>query len=115
MALAKSKGSITPLTASGQSPEVTLAASYRQSAFIRNINGTGSITAAATVRVQVRPQASVVWYELASFLFATTASLTETRVVPLPDDATGVRIDYTVPTGGTGHSVDAEFGQITAY
>lgn len=115
MALAKTKGGITPLTSSGQTPEISLASSYRQSAYIRNLNGAGTITVGAAVRVQVRPLSSSVWYELASLIFGTVASTTETRVVPLPDDASGVRLDYTAPTGGTGHSVDAEFGQITAY
>ncbi len=115
MALAKSKGGITPLTASGQTPEISLAASYRQSAYIRNINGTGTLTAGATVRVQVRPLASAAWYELASLIFGTAASASETRVIPLPDDAAGVRLDYVTPIGGTGHSLDAEFGQVTSY
>lgn len=115
MALTKSKSGITPLAASGQTPEISLAASYRHSAYIRNANGTGTITVGATVRVQVRPQASSAWYELAALIFGTTASAAETRVIPLPDDATGVRLDYVAPTGGSGHTLDAEFGQVAAY
>jgi hypothetical protein len=78
-----------------------------------------AITAGALVKVQVRPQGSAAWFDLLSLAFGTTAApapaSAETRVVPLPDDAAEARLEYAVPTGSSGHTLDAEIGQITAY
>jgi hypothetical protein len=115
MALLKTRTSVAQLTAAGQSATVSIASSYRHSCYIRHANGTGTITAGATVRVQCRPQSSSTWHELLSLAFGTTASAVETRVVPLPDDAAEVRVDYSAPTGSTGHTLDTEVGQITTY
>lgn len=103
------------LTASGQSSTVTLTTGYRKSFYLAHANGTGTITAGGTCRVQARPTGSSQWCELASLAFGTTASAVETRVVPLPDDAAEARLDYTLPTGGSGHSLDGEVGLVTAY
>mgnify|MGYP005851748227 CR=1 FL=1 len=115
MALTKSSSSITTLTATGTSTTVSVASSYRHSCYIRHINGTGTITAGGIARVQCRPQSSTTWYTHLSTVFSQMASATETRVVPLPDDAAEVRIDYVAPVGSTGHSLDVEVGQITSY
>jgi hypothetical protein len=113
--LAKTHQAITQLTATGQSIALTTAA-YRQSVYIQHVNGTGTITAGASVAVQVRPAGSTTrWYTLLTLAFGTTASATETRVVPLPDDAGSVRLDYTAPSGSTGHTLDAQSGEVTGY
>jgi hypothetical protein len=113
--LLKGLTAITQMTGAGQSTTVSVASSYRHSAYVRHANGTGTITAGASVRVQVRPQGSSNWCDLLTLAFGTSASATETRVAPLPDDAAEVRLDYIVPTGSTGHTLDAEVGQITGY
>jgi hypothetical protein len=115
MPLLKTRTPVPQLTAAGASVAVSVAPSYRHSVYIRHANGTGAITAGALVKVQVRPQGSAAWFDLLSLAFGTNPSATETRVVPLPDDAAEARLDYIVPTGSTGHSLDAEVGQITAY
>lgn len=113
MALTKDRAAITQVTATGQSSALSLATAYRSSLYIRHVNGTGSISVGATVQVQVRVNS--VWYNLGGpFVFGTTASAAETRVVQLPDDATEVRLDYTAPTGSTGHTLDSEVGRLTA-
>lgn len=115
MPLLKASTAISQLSAAGQSAAISVSASYRHSFYIRHVNGTGAITAGAVVKVQVRPQGSSTWADLLSLAFGTGASAPETRVVPLPDDAAETRLDYTVPVGSTGHNLNAEVGQITAY
>ena len=115
MPIVKARSAIATVTASGPSGAVSIASSYRHSIYIRHANGTGTITAGATVKVQVRPQGSSTWADLLVMGFGTTASAVETRVAPLPDDAAEVRLDYTAPIGSTGHTLDAEVGQITSY
>ena len=114
MALTKDKASITQVTGTGTSTSVSLSGSYRHSAYVKHVNGTGSILAGATVKVQCR-SASGTYCDLLTIAFGTTASATELRIVPLPDDATDVQFVYTAPTGSTGHTLDVEVGRITAY
>lgn len=119
MPLLKNHQAITQLTATGQSTTITTT-DYRKSIYVQHVNGTGTITVGATVAVQCRPAGSTTrWYTLQSLAFGTTASpasaATETRVVPLPDDAGSVRLDYTAPTGSSGHTLDAQVGEITGY
>jgi hypothetical protein len=119
MALAKNAQAITQLAIAGTSTTITTTA-YRQSVYIQHVNGTGTITTGATVAVQVRPANSPVrWYTLLTLAFGTTASpaagATETRVVPLPDDAGSIQLVYAVPTGSTGHTLDAQVGEVTGY
>lgn len=115
MPLLKTRTIIPQLTATGQSAPVSVSSSYRHSCYVRHANGTGTITAGATAKVQCRPTSSTTWHDLLTLAFGTTASAVETRVVPLPDDAAEIRLDYTAPTGSSGHTLDAEVGQITAY
>lgn len=115
MSLTKALTAITALTATGTSDTIAVDASYRHSAYLKHVNGTGTITASASVIVQVRAKDSSTWFDLTRLAFSTTASATETRVVSLPDDATEVRFSYTAPTGSTGHSFNAEVGKITSY
>jgi hypothetical protein len=119
MPLLKTRTPVPQLTAAGSSVAVSVAPSYRHSVYVRHANGTGAITAGALVKVQVRPQGSAAWFDLLSLAFGTTAApapaSAETRVVPLPDDAAEARLEYAVPTGSSGHTLDAEIGQITAY
>lgn len=115
MPLVKTPQAITQLTATGQSVALTTL-DYQKSIYIQHVNGTGTITAGATVAVQCRPADSTVrWYTLISLGFGTTASATETRIVQLPGDAGSVRLDYTAPTGSTGHTLDAQTGEIRSY
>jgi len=115
MALAKTRTTITQVTGTGQSTTVGISSSYRHSFYVKHVNGTGTITTGAVVKVQVQPQGSATWFDLLVLAFGTTASATETRSIPLPDDASNVRLDYTAPAGSTGHTLDGEVGQITSY
>jgi hypothetical protein len=113
MALTKSRAAITQVTATGQSTTLDLGASYTHSLYIRHVNGTGSITVQATGVVECRSEGGTVWFTLTTLGFGTTASAVIEATVALPDDAGEVRIDYTAPTGSTGHTLDAEAGLIT--
>lgn len=116
MALVKARDSVTPaLTATGQSNTIDVSASYRHEFYVRHTNGTGTITAGAVVVVQCQASGSSVWFNHRSIIFGTTASAVETRTVDLPDSAANVRLDYTVPTGSTGHSLDGEVGKVTSF
>lgn len=114
MALTKAKTSITQLTASGTSTAPDVSGSYDQGLYLSHSNGTGSVTVAATAKVQVQPSGASRWYDLTTVTFSTTAAATDSVVVALPDNATGVRVVYTQPTGPTGYTLDADAGTITA-
>ena len=113
MALTKAREAITQVTATGQSTTLDIAASYRTSIYIEHNNGTGTITAGAQIIIQVKPDGGTVWYDFITLEADTTASSENQWVIMLPDDAGDVRIDYTAPTGSTGHTLDAEVGKIT--
>lgn len=114
MALTKARETITQVTATGTSTVIDIADSYSSEAYIKHVNGTGTITAGAQVQVEVRPDGGTDYFNLGgALLFGTTASATETRVVLLPDSAGDVRFSYTAPTGSTGHTLDAEVAQTT--
>ena len=115
MSLAKSHDTITQLTATGQSTSLDIRASYRQSLYVKHYNGSGSVSAAGTAKIQVKPNGSSTWYDLVSVAFGTTTGGTDTSVIPIPDDAGSVRLDYTAPSGASGFTLDAEVGLITAY
>jgi hypothetical protein len=114
MPLTKSRSAITQLTGTGQSTTLSLASSYSHTLYISHTNGTGTITVQATAAVEVRTTGGSTWFGVALLGFGTTASATVRNVpVSLPADAAEVRIDYTAPTGSTGHTLDAEAGTIT--
>lgn len=113
MALNKDLAAITQVTATGQSITLDISASYRTTAYIRHVNGTGTISAGASIQIQVRPEGSSTWVNFGGALVAnTTASATQYWSIQLPDDAGEVRIDYTAPSGSTGHTLDMEVGKI---
>lgn len=114
MAVTKASGSITQLTASGASTAITISDAYDSDLFIEHNNGTGTITVGASIQVQTRPATSGTWYDLGGPITGNlVASSQETWTVPLPRGAFQVQVDYTVPTGSTGHTLDAESGEIT--
>lgn len=116
MALTKTKATaITQLTASGQSGSTALTAAYRAEFCIKHVTGSGTITAGGIVKVQVQPNGSSNWYDFVTRQFGTTASTTETWTVPIPDGAGAVRLDWTVPSGSSGHTLDGEVQYISAY
>lgn len=117
MALTKSRSSaITQLTANGQSTAKDLTGAYRASFQVKHVTGSGTITAGGIVIVQVRDAVgSGDWFDFVTRQFGTTASTTETWVVPLPDDSSETRLSWTVPAGSTGHTLDGLVSTITAY
>ena len=114
MASTKDKAAITQVTATGNSTDIDTSDDYNQDIFIKHVNGTGTITAGAQIDIRVRPNGSSQWYVLGSLYGNTTASSAQTWVVPLPQTAAEVDLDYTAPTGSTGHTLDAEVGRMTA-
>lgn len=114
MALTKSRSAITQVTATGQSTTLDTSGSYDHSLYIRHVNGSGSITVQATGVVEIRTEGGSTWFTLTTLGFGTTASAAVEAVVDLPFNCGDVRIDYTAPTGSTGHTLDAEVGTVTA-
>jgi hypothetical protein len=114
MALTKSRSAITQLTGTGQSTTLDLGASYTHTLYVRHVNGTGTITVQATAVVECRTEGGSTWFTVATLGFGTTASAAMEMPVGIPSDAGEVRIDYTAPTGSTGHTLDAEVGLVTS-
>jgi hypothetical protein len=113
MALAKSRASITQLTASGTSTTLDVSAAYSATLLIRHSNGSGSVTAAASFQVQVKPVGGSTWYTHAVPVASTTTAQVDTIVVALPPDVGSVQVVYTAPTGPSGSTFDAEVATTT--
>lgn len=116
MALTKSSGTITQLTAAGNSTSMSFSDAYAGTISIKHANGTGDITAGAIVKVQISHDGTN-WEDDVSFTFGITASDTEFRTYTPPADGlpiNSVRLNYTVPVGSTGHTLDARFSKTTA-
>jgi len=114
MALTKGRTAITQLTATGNSSDLDVSDAYKADLGIKHVNGTGTITAGAQIHVRWKPSGGSQWYVLASILCSLTASDEQTFSVRIPDAAASVDLDYTAPTGSTGHTLDAEVGETTA-
>jgi hypothetical protein len=112
MALTKSRSAAAQRTTTGVTDALDLGASYDHTLAVRHVNGTGTITAQGTAVVEWRTEAGTTWFTLTTLGFGTTASAATEVSVDLPPSAGEVRLDYTVPTGSTGHTLDAEVGLI---
>ena len=116
MALTKANGTITQLTAAGNSTSMSFSDAYAGAISIKHVNGTGTITAGAEVVVQISHDGTN-WETDTTFTFGTTASETEFRTYTPPADGLpihSVRLVYTVPVGSSGHTLDARFSKTTA-
>ena len=116
MALTKGRQAITQLSSSGTSDTLDISGSYKTTLYIEHNNGSGTISAGASILVQVRPDGASEWYDYVTIPGSTTSSDDQTWTVDLPDDAGDVQIIYTEPTddGTEGQTLDAEVGKITA-
>lgn len=112
MALTKARSAITRLTASGTGTALDVSASYAQTLYIRHSNGTGTVTTAAAITVQVKATGGT-YTNLTTFTATNTAAQIDHFVCHIPDDAASVQVVYTAPVGPTGFSLDAEVGTIT--
>jgi hypothetical protein len=118
MALTKTNGSITQLTGAGNSVTVDTSDAYAAAFSIRHVNGTGTITAGATVQPQISHDGTNWRNDGGPFLFGLTASATELRTYVPPTDGLAikaVRFVYTVPTGSTGHTLDCDYTETTGF
>lgn len=114
MAVTKTNSSITQVTATGNSTDIDISNAYAATAHIEHNNGTGTITVAAQIDVRVSSDGGTTWYVLATLVADTTASSQQWWVVDLPPGSDTVDLDYTAPTGSTGHTLDMDVGEITA-
>lgn len=117
MALTKSNGTLTQLTASGDSAEIDASGSYAVAVSIKHVNGTGSISAGATLQPQISHDGTNWHNDGGAFVFGTTASATEYRTYVPPCDGitiAKVRFVYIAPTGSTGHTLDVAYSRTTA-
>lgn len=112
MALSKSKSAITQMTASGTSTLLDVSASYGDTLYLNHSNGTGAVTTAGQVVVQVRPNAGARWYTLATLPLSAVAAAVDQPICALRDDVGQVQLVYTAPAGPTGFALDAEVGTI---
>lgn len=113
MPVTKSRSAATQLTATGTGTTLSLSTSYGHSLYYRHVNGTGTITTQGSAVLECRTSGGTTWFTLTTLQFGTTASEAREAIIPLPDDANEVRLDYTAPVGSTGHTLDYEVGTIT--
>lgn len=116
MALTKTNGSLSQLTATGNSGAIDLTDAYAAVFSIRHVNGTGTITAGAQVQPQISHDGSNYRNDGGVFVFGTTASATELRTYVPPTDGLSVqhvRFAYTAPSGSSGHTLNVEFTKTT--
>lgn len=113
MSITKNRSAASQLTGSGTSTALDTSTSYRHSLYCRHYNGSGSVTTAATFRVQVKPSGGT-YIDLGTFQSSRTTGGYDYFVITLPDDCVSVQCIYTAPTGPTGFTLDYEVGVITA-
>lgn len=113
MAASKDRFAFTQLTASGTSTALDLSTAYSGSLYLRHSNGTGTVTAAARIVVQVKPSGGTMT-TLTTVLASLVTSGADHWVVSLPDDAASVQVVYTAPTGASGYTLDGEVGRLLA-
>lgn len=116
MALTKTNGTLTQLTATGDTGSVDTSASYAAVVSLVHVNGTGTITAGATIQPQISHDGTNWINDGGAFQCGTTASATErfTYVPPADGITLGkARFAYTAPTGSTGHTLDASYSLTT--
>lgn len=111
MAVSKTASAITQLTSSGDSSTISNSAGIEADWYVKHTNGTGTITVGGVVTVNVRPNGSSTWYNFCVLNFGLTASTVETRVVRIPGSTAETRVNYVIPSGGSGHLCDAELGR----
>ena len=116
MALTKANGTITQMTAAGNSTSMSFSDAYAGAISIKHVNGTGTITTGGIVRVEISHDGTN-WETDTTFTFGLTESATEFRTYTPPADGLpihSVRLVYTVPVGSSGHTLDARFSKTTA-
>jgi len=114
MAIVKSSGSITQMTASGTSTTVPVGATLSPYAVLLHSNGSGAVSAAGSAQIQYQFAGSAVWHtDLPAITFTTTTGGTLSQGVLLPDAVSNARAVYTAPTGPTGYTLDMEIGWVT--
>lgn len=111
--MTKDRSAFTQLTASGTSSALDLSTAYGSSLYLRHSNGSGSVTTAAALMVQVKPSGGTMT-TLTIVLASTTTAGSDHWVISLPVDASSVQVVYTAPGGATGYTLDGEVGRASA-
>jgi hypothetical protein len=101
------------VTTSQTTTGVSIATAYRATLGV-SIVQVGAATTAATFNVQVSFDGGTDYFDVTGVVGAGTAAATYLWTVPLPDDASHVRIVFTAQAGGTSSTLSAEAGAITA-
>lgn len=117
MALTKSAATLAQLTTTGNTAEADLSTAYAAVFSISHANGTGTISAAATIQPQVSHDGTNWFDDGGAFSAGTVASETNVFTYVPPTDGlpiAGVRFAYTAPTGSTGHALDVAYSKVTA-
>ena len=116
MALTKATGTITELTTSTTSIEMDIANAYAAVVSITHYTGNATVTAGAIVRVEISHDGTN-WHTDTTFTFGTAITTTEVRTYTPPADGLpidAIRLVYTLPTGGSLHTLNARFSKTTA-
>lgn len=117
MALTKSDGSLTQLTASGNTAAIDVSDAYAATVSIIHATGSGTISSGGEVQPEISHDGTNYRPDGGAFVFGTTASTTEYASYTPPTDGLAVksvRFAWTVPGGSTGHTLDVEYTKTTA-
>lgn len=103
----------TNTTTSQTTTGVSIADAYRATLGVKIVQ-VGTATTAATFIVQCSYDGGTDYYDVTGTVATGTAAATYLWSVPLPDDASHVRMVFAAQAGGTSSTLNAEAGKITA-
>ncbi len=112
----RSSGTLTQLTATGNTAVIAVDSDLALLCSIEHNNGTGTITAGATIQPQISHDGTN-WFDYGgAFTCDLTASSEQffTFEMQLPMPGNDVRFAYTAPTGSSGHTLDVAYTRTTA-
>jgi hypothetical protein len=105
--------------ASGVTTTSTTTAADISTAYLANLGvkivQVATATTAASFIIQVSFDGGTDYFDHTGSIAAGISAATYTWTIPLPDDATHVKIAFTAQAGGTSSTLSAEAGAITAY
>lgn len=109
-------GSLTQLSATGNTGEIATASKLGLICSIKHVNGTGTITSGAEIQPQVEHNTN--WFDFGG-AFAADADESSENVftLSLPAESipgSAVRFAYTAPSGSTGHTLNVEYTTLDA-
>jgi hypothetical protein len=102
------------VTTTSTTTAASIASAYLTSLGVKIVQ-VGTATTVASFIIQVSFDGGTDYFDHTGSVAAGANAATYTWTVPLPDDATHVKIAFTAQAGGTSSTLSAEAGAITAY